>query len=55
MEIEDRGQGFDLERARSSGHVGLSSMRERAAEIGWNLRIITTPGAGTRIRVEKPS
>ena len=55
MEIEDPGQGFDLERARDSGHVGLSSMGERAAEIGWNLRIMTAPGAGTRIRVEKPS
>ncbi len=55
LEIEDQGQGFDLERARDSGHVGLSSMGERAAEIGWNLRIITTPGAGTRIRVERPS
>jgi len=55
MEIEDQGQGFDLERARDSGHVGLSSMGERAAEIGWNLRIVTTPGAGTCVRVEKPS
>jgi signal transduction histidine kinase len=55
LEIEDQGQGFDLERARDSGHVGLSSMGERAAEIGWNLRIITAPGAGTCIRVEKTS
>jgi signal transduction histidine kinase len=55
IEIEDQGQGFDLQRARDSGHVGLSSMGERAAEIGWNLRITTAPGAGTRIRVEKPS
>jgi len=55
LEIEDQGQGFDSERARDSGHVGLASMGERAAEIGWNLHIITAPGAGTRIRVEKPS
>jgi signal transduction histidine kinase len=55
MEIQDQGQGFDLERARDSGHVGLSSMGERAAEIGWDLRIITTPGAGTCVRVEKTS
>ncbi len=54
LEIEDQGQGFNLERARDGGHVGLSSMGERAAEIGWNLRIITTPGAGTCVRVEKP-
>jgi len=55
IEIKDQGLGFDLERARNSGRVGLISMGERAAEIGWNLRIITAPGAGTRIRVEKPS
>jgi signal transduction histidine kinase len=54
MEIEDQGLGFDLQQARISGRMGLVSMQERAAEIGWNLRIVTAPGAGTRIRVEKP-
>lgn len=58
IEIEDRGQGFDLQSAgvsnRSGSQVGLSGMRERAEEIGWKLRVITSPGAGTRIRVEKP-
>lgn len=54
MEIEDQGQGFDPQQARNSGRVGLAAMRERAAEIGWNLLIISSPGAGTRIRVEKP-
>jgi signal transduction histidine kinase len=53
IEIEDHGQGFDLQEAQSSGRVGLLSMRERAAEIGWGLQIITSPGAGTRVRVEK--
>jgi signal transduction histidine kinase len=55
MEIEDRGQGFDLQRARNSGRVGLASMDERAAEIGWRLQVITAPGAGTRVRVDKPT
>jgi signal transduction histidine kinase len=53
VEIEDHGQGFDLQQARRSGQVGLTSMRERADEIGWKLLIETSPGAGTRIRVEK--
>jgi signal transduction histidine kinase len=53
MEIVDQGQGFDLHQAQNSGRVGLNSMRERAAEIGWDLQIITSPGAGTRVRVEK--
>ena len=53
IEIEDHGQGFDLGPALNSGRVGLSSMRERAAEVGWDLQVNTSPGTGTRIRVEK--
>ena len=53
VEITDEGLGFDLAQARGSGRVGLASMRERAAEIGWNLQISSSPGAGTQIRVEK--
>jgi signal transduction histidine kinase len=54
VEIEDHGQGFDLRQAQDRGRVGLNSMRERAVEIGWTLQIETSPGAGTRIRVEQP-
>jgi signal transduction histidine kinase len=54
VEIEDHGQGFDLQQAQRSGRLGLNSMRERAAEIGWALQIETSPGAGTRIRVKQP-
>ena len=53
MEIEDQGLGFDLQQARTSGRMGLTSMQERAGEIGWDLQVITSPGAGTCIRVEK--
>ncbi len=53
MVIEDHGQGFNLSQAEDSGRVGLSSMRERAEEIGWDLQVITSPGAGTCIQVEK--
>jgi signal transduction histidine kinase len=53
VEIEDHGQGFDLQQAQHSGHLGLNSMRERAAEIGWIFQIETSPGAGTRIRVKQ--
>lgn len=52
VEIEDQGQGFDLEQARGGGRMGLVGMRERAAEIGCLLQITTSPGAGTLIRVE---
>jgi signal transduction histidine kinase len=53
IEVEDWGQGFDLQQAQNSGRVGLFSMRERAAEVGWDLQIKTSPGHGTRVRVEK--
>ncbi len=53
IEIEDQGQGFDLQGAQKSGRVGLHSMRERAEEIGWDLKIRTFPGVGTCVRIEK--
>lgn len=53
IEIADQGQGFDLQRAAGNNRVGLASMRERAAEIGWELQITSAPEAGTRVRAEK--
>jgi signal transduction histidine kinase len=53
MEVEDRGVGFDLHQAYGRGRVGLESMRERAAEIGWNLQVKASLGNGTCIRVER--
>ena len=53
IEIKDDGQGFDLKQAQESGRVGLASMSERAAEIGWDTQIQSLPGEGTCIRVEK--
>ncbi len=53
IEIDDDGQGFDLQRQYGGGRVGLAGMRERAEEIGWTLSIRSAPGEGTTIRVEK--
>jgi signal transduction histidine kinase len=53
IEITDDGQGFSLEQAEGSGRLGLAGMQERADEISWELAIQSSPGAGTRIRVEK--
>jgi signal transduction histidine kinase len=53
IEIEDNGKGFILEQIQGSGQLGLVSMRERAAEISWELAIQSTPGSGTRIQVKK--
>jgi signal transduction histidine kinase len=53
MEIEDKGLGFDWESVRSGPGVGLKSMAEQAAEIGWNMTIISAPGKGSLVRVER--
>jgi signal transduction histidine kinase len=53
LEVEDQGRGFDLKQVRELSGMGLSSMRERAVEASWDLQVLTSPGSGTRIRVEK--
>ena len=48
LSIRDDGQGFDPERT-TSGHYGLSMMRERAEGVGARLSIISQPGHGTEL------
>lgn len=50
LEITDNGSGFAPDRVEPCG-LGLSGMRERAAQVGGLLEIISAPGAGTTIRV----
>lgn len=45
--IRDNGVGFDVSRAPSSGHYGLSSMRERIAHIGGEFDLESISGTGT--------
>ncbi|MEW5867649.1 MAG: ATP-binding protein [Chloroflexota bacterium] len=52
LEIRDDGVGFDLTTARASGGLGLHTMEQRASKIGGNLEVASSPGSGTRIRVE---
>ena len=66
LRIEDDGVGFDpaaqaagagLGDAQSggqSGGFGLTSMRERATEVGGTLTIDSAPGAGVRLRATVP-
>jgi signal transduction histidine kinase len=51
LEIEDDGCGL---RPDGLAGVGLTSMRERATELGGLLEIIRPAGGGTRIRVQVP-
>lgn len=57
LEIEDQGQGFDTDAAFDQrGHLGLTSMVERAREIGWSVSVWSRPDQGTHICVtENPS
>ncbi len=52
-EVADNGTGFDS--ALASAGLGLTSMRERAAAVGGVLKISSTPGAGTTVRMEVPT
>jgi PAS domain S-box-containing protein len=53
--IEDNGVGFDLSSTPKTGHgLGLTGMRERAALIGADLEIESTPGHGTTVFARVP-
>lgn len=52
--VADNGRGFDPGAPRDAGHQGLRNMAERAAELGGELSIESSPGAGTRIIVALP-
>lgn len=51
--IEDKGQGFDME--KESLGVGLFSMDERARSVGGEFSILASPGKGTKIILEVPT
>lgn len=51
MTILDNGQGFDPACPPDSVHFGLSNMRDRAAEIGGTLELVSAPGQGTQVVV----
>ena len=54
LKIEDDGKGFALEKEPPKEGLGIVSMRERVEQLGGDFRIITSPGAGTKIRVTLP-
>ena len=56
MSIVDDGVGFDQDSAevRSPGHMGLSGMRTRVANLGGTFRIESLTGEGTRIVIRMP-
>jgi signal transduction histidine kinase len=55
LTVRDDGRGFAPEQVRRAGrHLGLVSMRDRAAGAGGALRIDSAPGRGTVVELEVP-
>lgn len=58
LEIADDGTGFeppgDLSDIPTTGTLGLVGMYERTQLVGGRLRILSRPGAGTRVLLEVP-
>jgi signal transduction histidine kinase len=53
VEVTDDGVGFEPARPElRSRNLGLTSMEERASELGARLEIRSAPGAGTTVRLE---
>ena len=56
VEVVDDGVGFDPGGVEMrSRHLGLTSMEERARELGGRLEIRSAPGAGTTVRLTVPA
>ncbi len=53
LEVRDDGAGFNPGDA-FPGHLGLHSMRERAAAAGGTVAITSAPGRGTRLLARLP-
>ncbi|TQN37447.1 signal transduction histidine kinase [Blastococcus colisei] len=52
VHVEDDGVGFDP--AETAG-VGLAGLRDRAAEVGGAVDVVSQPGRGTRVTVRVPA
>jgi signal transduction histidine kinase len=53
LQITDDGVGFEFDPG-GTGH-GLHNMRERAFSVGGTLDVQSTPGSGSRVRLELPT
>lgn len=56
VSVQDDGQGFDPATVESDGrqHLGLQTMKERAASVGAECEITSCPGQGTKIEIVLP-
>ena len=49
LRVQDDGRGLDVEQKQNGEHFGLVGMQERAALVGGELTIESTPGQGTSV------
>jgi signal transduction histidine kinase len=55
LEVTDNGRGFDADSEQAGGAgLGLRAMRDRVAEAGGVLSIVSAPGLGTQVRASFP-
>jgi signal transduction histidine kinase len=52
--LRDNGVGFEPTSGDNSSHYGLRGMKERVQKIGGKIRVDTSPGKGTDIRITVP-
>ena len=52
VEVSDDGQGIDMQTFQEG--LGLTSMRERLAELGGRFELVSQPGQGTTVRAHFP-
>ena len=61
LEVRDDGRGFEQGAAlngtgdSSTGHYGMTGMRERAAALGGTLEVTSESGVGTTVRLQAPT
>lgn len=54
LRIQDNGKGFNLDRTDANLGHGLANMERRARKVGGNIKLESSPGAGTMIEVWVP-
>jgi two-component system, NarL family, sensor histidine kinase LiaS len=53
LQVSDNGRGFIVEE-EAPGSYGMTTMKERAEEVGGTFKIVSVPGEGTRVEVQIP-
>lgn len=54
LEIQDDGNGFDLDASQKTGSFGLKGIAERVQMLGGKLSVNTAPGRGVKLVVQLP-